>query len=58
MIERTEPIRIHKNLVIRCLHEHPEDLAQIAPDFKGSAKEFIAALTADPREWIVGGELR
>ena len=55
-IERTEPLRIHKNLVIRALREHPEDLEKITPSFK-TAAEAIAALEAHPGQWIVNGVL-
>lgn len=62
-IERTDegghlkPLKVHKNLVILALRNHPEDMPNIAPDFDGTVEEFIAALEADPCEWIVNGSL-
>lgn len=59
MIERDfKPMQIHKNLVIKCLQDHPEDLDKIfhAGQFK-TATEAIAALQEHPGEWIVGGFL-
>jgi hypothetical protein len=57
MTERTEPMRIHKNLVIRVLTDHPEDLAQVAPEWKGTAAELIDALNAHPGQFFVRGVL-
>jgi hypothetical protein len=55
-IERGKLV-MHKNLVIRCLMDHPEDLPQITSSWKGTAQELIDYLRDDPREWIVNGEL-
>lgn len=57
MSKHFEPMRMHKNVVIHFLEQHPEDLPNISPAWTGTAAEFIAALKADPREWIVGGAL-
>lgn len=58
-ILHTEPMRIHKNLIIRALEAHPEDFEQVFPDgrFK-TAEEAIAALKAHPAEWVVNGVLK
>ena len=56
-IERTRPLSIHKHLVIRCLRQHPEDLAMVSPTWTGTVEEFIAAVEADPHEWVVNGVL-
>lgn len=52
-----EPMKMHKNVLINFLREHPEELAQVAPEWKGTAAEMIAAMEAHPAEWIVGGVL-
>lgn len=53
-----QPLKMHKNLVILCLQNHPEDLDKIFADgrFK-TAAEAISALQAHPGEWIIGGVL-
>lgn len=57
-IERTrQKLKIHKNVIVKCLLLHPEDLRQISPTWDGTVEELIAELRADPREWIVSGEL-
>jgi hypothetical protein len=56
-IERTQPMRIHKNLVIKCLREHPEDLRQILGEQFATAEEAIVWLEKNPAEWIVNGVL-
>ena len=59
-IEYTEPLKVHKGLVIRALLTNPEDLLKIMTDqcpFE-TAQEAIAALRADPREWFIDGLLK
>lgn len=60
MIERVgfQPLKIHKNLAIRALREHPEDFRKIiASDEFSTAEEAIAAMEEHPAEWIVNGTL-
>lgn len=56
-IERTEPMKIHKRLVISLLRAHP-DRGELIPGWPGTVEEFIAALEAAPGEWFVGGVLQ
>lgn len=56
-IERTEPMRVHKRLVINVLRAHPEDMNLVMPEWPGTAEEFIAELEARPGEWFVDGVL-
>ncbi len=51
------PMQIHKNLVIACLRDHPEDLRKINKGWQGTAQELIDALRASPHEWIIDGIL-
>jgi hypothetical protein len=51
-----EGLRIHKNLLIRVLREHPEDVGVVMPDYK-TAADAIAALEEHPGTWIVDGVL-
>ncbi len=52
-----EPMKMHKNILIAFLREHPEELKQVAPEWTGTAEEMISAMEAHPAEWIVGGVL-
>lgn len=55
---KSQPVRIHKNLVIRALEAHPEDLKMVFPDGPyATATEAIEALRAHPGTWIVDGVL-
>jgi hypothetical protein len=56
-IERTEPMRIHKNWVIRQLLSHPEELNQIAPEWQGTVEELITEIERRPGQYFVGGVL-
>lgn len=57
-VERTVPMKVHKNLVARVLREHPEDFRQVVPDsFTGTLEEYLAALEAAPGQYFVGGTL-
>jgi len=56
-IQRTEPMRIHKNVVIRLALTHPEDMPLIAPDWTGTPEEFVAELERRDGEYFVGGVL-
>ena len=58
MIERGK-MKMHKNLVIRVLRDHPEDLKQCFPEpcpFS-TAEEAIEALEKHPGTWIIDGVL-
>lgn len=56
-IQRTEPMKIHKNVVIRFLLTHPEELSQLAPEWSGTAEDLIAELERRPGQYFVGGVL-
>jgi len=53
-IERVQPMQVHKGIVIQVLRRNPEDLAKVAPEWKGTCDEYIEALEAAPQEWFVG----
>lgn len=53
----TEPMRIHKRLVIMFLQANPAELHAIAADWKGDAASYIKALEEHPGEWFLRGEL-
>lgn len=57
-IERIEPMKMHKNLVILFLRDHPDELRAIFPDQFTDAAEAIRALEANPGQWFVGGVLQ
>jgi hypothetical protein len=50
-------MKVHKNIVIRVLLTHPEDLALLAPAWKGTVEELIDELKRRPGQYFVGGEL-
>jgi len=56
-IERTEPMRVSKWLVIRFLREHPHELAMIAPDWPGTVEEFCNQLEKVNGTYFVRGVL-
>jgi len=57
-IERTEPMRVHKRIVILWLEAHPEDEEQIVPEeWRGRLPEYLDALRKAPGEWFVNGTL-
>lgn len=45
-------MRVHKDLLIGILREHPEDLQKHLPGWEGTAEEAIAALQEDPRQYM------
>src|SRR5262245_22946635 len=45
-ISRTEPMRLHKGVLINWLRLHPEDFREIARDWDGDCASYIAALEA------------
>ena len=58
-IGHTQPLKIHKRLLIYALTAHPEDLHSVFPEpcpFK-TADEAIKALQEHPGTWIVDGVL-
>lgn len=56
--ERTQPMKVHKGLVLRVLREHPEDFREVVPEtFTGTLEEYLAALEAAPGQYFVGGTL-
>lgn len=57
-IERTEPMKIHKNMVIRWLESHPEDESHIVPDeFRGRLPEYLDTLRRAQGQYFIGGML-
>lgn len=44
-------MRLHKELVIHCLRNYPEDLDKILTGWKGTAEEAIQFLENDPRQF-------
>lgn len=52
------PMRVHKSIVIQQLRSHPEDRAQLIPDWPGTIEEYIAELERHPGQYFVGGELQ
>lgn len=50
-IERTEPIKIHKNLLIEALRNHPDDLDYFVSGFD-TAAQAITWLEARPEQWL------
>lgn len=57
MIERTLPLRMHKNLVIQFLRSHPEDREMVIAGWRGTIQEYIEALESSPGQYFVGGVL-
>lgn len=51
------PMKVHKNLFIKLLTDHPEEVKKVWPDFDGTSAEMIEMLKADPHEWFVDGKL-
>ena len=53
-IERTTPMQLHKGLVVQVLRslKAGESVTDYLPTWEGTAEEAIAALEADPREWM------
>ena len=45
-------MRVHKDLLIAVLRAHPEEVRDHIPSWNGSAEQAIAALEADPREFL------
>lgn len=59
MIERIEPMRVHKNVVISWLESHPEDEEHIVPEeYRGRLTEYLDALRNHPGQYFVGGQLK
>ncbi len=44
-------MKMHKNVVIAALRQHPEDLSSILIEWEGTVEEAIAFLENDPRQW-------
>lgn len=58
IIERTQPMWMHKRLVIQALELHPEDLSNIFPGGTfTTAREAIEAMQEHKGEWFVDGRL-
>lgn len=57
IIMPTQPMRIHKRIVIQVLRAHPEDLTKLAPEWSGTAQEFIRELESRPGQYFIGGVL-
>lgn len=52
-IERIEPMKVHKNIVIQMLREHPEEWRNfIEGEGITDAASAIAFLEAQPFDWI------
>jgi hypothetical protein len=56
-IERTEPMKMHKNVIINLLLHKPEEFALIFPDADCTREEMIAELEASEHQWFVRGLL-
>lgn len=58
-IERagTQPMRVHKSLVVQFLRTHPDEREQVIPGWAGTIEEYIAELERRPGQFFVNGEL-
>lgn len=56
-IQRTEPMKLHKSIVIAVLRSHPEDRNILIPEWKGTIEEYIQELENRPGQYFVGGQL-
>lgn len=56
-IERTEPMRVHKSLVVQFLRTHPDEREQVIPGWPGTIEEYVAELERRPGQFFVNGEL-
>lgn len=52
-----EHIAVHKRSLIRYLRANPEAFQGLIISFPGSLDEYIAALEADERCWLIDGKL-
>lgn len=57
-IERTLPLSIHKNLVIRAIESDPSGFRDIVGATFETAEEAIEAIREHEGTWIVDGQLR
>lgn len=57
-IERTEPMKVHKNLVLKFLRDHPDEFRTVVgPDYQGTIEEYTSALESAPGQWFNGNTL-
>lgn len=57
-IERTEPMKVHKNLVLKFLRDHPDEFRTVVgPGYQGTIEEYTSALESATGQWFNGNTL-